>query len=333
MRILIDGIAGGIGSTLGYFLYKRGYKVFGVDNLSGGYKENLIINNEKYCKAFEVDIRNTEGLGHVLKVCKIDAIIHLAAITSLPQAEQNPQECFDVNTQGTLSVLEAARKAGIKVVAFASTSAVYENNLTYPFDENFPIQPTLAYPLSKHLSEQICITYREKYGMRIPILRYFNVFGARGNITRQSPPLVNYIVKEIIKGNAPTFHSDGNQKRDYVHVDCVCRATLAALINEKANSTYNVCSGKVLSVNEIYTIISNKLNFHKPATFNPPAKLWQNYDITINPDIIAKETNKFSLGYNYRLKDELGIEINTNLKELIENCAIETYNMFKDKIK
>lgn len=331
-RILIDGLAGGIGSTLGYFLHNKGYKVFGVDNFSNGYKENLIINGTEYATFKELDIRNTDKLTTLLKHWKIDAIAHLAALTSLPACESNPQECFSVNTMGTLSILEAAQKAGIKVVVFASTSAVYENNTTYPFYEELPVQPTLAYPLSKKLAEDLCISYREKYGMRIPILRYFNIFGPRQDIARPNPPLLQYVVKQILKNEVPIFHSDGEQRRDYVHVNDVCKATLAA-IEQEANSTYNVCSGRAVSVNEIYKIIQKTLDFNQPAQYNLANKLWSNYDITINPEIIAKETNKFSLGSNQRLQNELGITINDNLEELIGNTAKEIKELYKNKIK
>jgi UDP-glucose 4-epimerase len=328
-NLLLTGICGGVSSTLGYFLFKKGYNVFGVDNLNNGYKENLTINDEKYCTFFECDIRNTEYLRQILVDNKIDAIIHLAAISSLPTCEENPIECFSVNTQGTLSVLEAARTTGIKDVVFASTSAVYENNhviKNHSFCEKLSVNPTLAYPLSKKLSEDICKSYRIKYGMRVPILRYFNIFGPRQDIHRKSPPLINYITREILNNRVPILHSNGRQSRDYVHIDDVCEATYAALL--KGSDTYNVCSGTLTSVSDIYEIIAETLNFKGPAKYNISDALWKSYNINIKKQLIVKETNKFCLGNNSKLEKELGVVINTDIPGLIRKTVLEIKKIY-----
>ncbi len=323
MNALITGGLGGIGSTFGYFLFKRGINVFAIDNLNNGYKENSEINGESYCTLFHGDIRNTEFLRQIITENKISAIIHLAAISSLPACEENPIECYSVNTMGTLSVLEAARTTGIKTVVFASTSAIYENvkdNKLLTESLCIP-NPTLVYPISKKHSEDLCKSYREKYNIRIPILRFFNVFGPRQDIYRKSPPLINYITREILNNRIPVLHSDGKQSRDYIHVDDVCRALFTALY--KGKKTYNICSGKLISVNEIYEIISKTLNFPYPAKFNPPEKLWKDYNININEDLIAKETNKTALGCNEKIKKELKITIDTDIKKLIAETVLE----------
>lgn len=323
MNIMITGIGGGIGSTLGYFLSQNGHKVFGVDNFSGGYTNNLLWEEAAFSIWEDIDIRDTVLLSEFIKKYSIECIVHAAAITSLPKCEENPIECYDVNTMGTISVLNAAQKSGVKDVIFISTSAVYENNKYYPFAEYHPVFPILAYPLSKKISEEVCQSYAEKYGMRIPILRLFNVFGPRQDIHRKSPPLINYIVREIIHNRVPLLHSDGNQERDYVYVDDVCAIIKKCIEDKRAKNLYNVCSGKTLSVNKIYKIISLALKFPKEANFNIPSALWEGYDIDIDKKIVERETNKYSLGDQTRIKVELGAEINDNLEELIEKTALE----------
>ncbi len=322
MKILITGVTGGIASTLGYFLYKNGHKIIGIDNLIGGYLDNLMINGEEFCDFYIRDIRS--DISDLLK--DVDAIIHLAAKTSLPACEEDPKECFSVNTQGTLCILEAARLANIKTVIFASTSAVYENNEIFPLKEDFEINPTLSYPLSKKLSEELCQSYIKKYSFRIPILRFFNVFGPRQDIHRKSPPLINYIVREIKNGNQPILHSNGSQERDYVHVDDVCAAINECLINDQANNIYNVCSGKTISVARIYDIISDTLKFNKPAIYKSSEDFWNSYNIGLKKSIIKKEAEKYSLGDNSKITNEFGIKINNNLEELISKVALEIFN-------
>ena len=324
MNILITGLCGGLGSTLAFYLQSKGYTVWGVDNLNNGYVKNLVRGENMFDNFAKLDIRDTESLINILNTLNITDIIHLAAITSLPVCEENPSECFNVNTQGTLSVLEAARKTNIKNIVFASTSAVYENTINHyltGYSEYDEIEnPTLAYSLSKKLAEDICISYRKKYDMNIAILRYFNVFGPYQDIHRKSPPLINYICRELLNNRMPLLHSDGKQQRDYVHANDVCRATLAAL---GTSDTYNVCSGKLVSVSEIYNIICETLGSTQHAAYNIAENLWQDYDIRIDKKLIYKEVNKTCLGDNDKIKRELGITINDNIEELIAQTVLE----------
>ena len=151
MKILITGAAGGIGSTLGYELYKCGYELILVDNFRNGYPENLIINNTEFGKFYNVDIRDTSKISDVIRTENVESVIHLAAITSLPDCETNKQECISVNVEGTTSVLEACRLNNVSKVIFSSTSAVYENNskTDSPFKESLKVNPLLFYALSK----------------------------------------------------------------------------------------------------------------------------------------------------------------------------------------
>ena len=138
MKILLTGAAGGIGSTLGYHLFKKGHKLILVDNLRNGYKENLLIHGNPFGNFYNQDICDSQLADKLLD--KYDCIIHLAAITALPDCESNVNETININVVGTANVMECARKWNVPHVIFASTSAIYENNKEKVFVENLDIK-------------------------------------------------------------------------------------------------------------------------------------------------------------------------------------------------
>ena len=329
MNILITGVAGGIGSTLGYQLSKNGYNIVGVDNFNNGYPDNLKINNEEFCNFYESDIRQTEKLKSILVAHEIDVVVHLAAITALPECEASPTECIDVNVAGTASVLDAARYANVKRVIFASTSAVYENNTAEqaPFLESLDTSPRLFYSMSKKLAEEVCESYQKNYGMNISMLRFFNVFGPRQDIHRASPPLINYVVRELRNNRAPVLHSTGLQKRDYVYVDDVTALIELCITNEQANGVFNVCSGKLLSVKEIVEFIQEELGTSITPVYRDGQHFWDKYPglfsgtFPLDKNIVSKEVDKFSLGNNRLAMDVLGWQPDADLRKLIKHTA------------
>lgn len=312
MKILITGAAGGIGSSLCQLLAKNNELVL-VDNLRNGYIEN--VDEELLDRFHRIDI-NSEEFEQIYIEERPDVLIHLAAVTSLPDCETNFSDCFRINVEGTANVLDCARRHGAKKVIFASTSAIYENSKNkYGFTEDEPTEPTLFYSLSKKMAEDVCRSYRQNYGMDIVVFRFFNVFGPNQDLTRQSPPLVNYVTREFAYGRKPVLHSDGKQSRDYIHIDDVLKAVEQAIeTNFEDEYTFNLCSGTTINVNEIVEAIrlASEDFTAIEVVRREPHMLWNSYpqlfegDNSLSTERVAKETLKFSLGSTERFEAKFG---------------------------
>ncbi len=308
MKIILTGAAGGIGSTLGSHLFKSGHDLTLIDNLRNGYLSNLLCDKSFFGDFINKSITDPSIENDLNGY--YDCLIHLAAVTALPDCQLNTFDAYDINVTGTALMLEIARKMNIPKVIFASTSAVYENNKEEIFKEDLDVNPNLNYSLSKYMAEKICNSYRSIYDMNITILRFFNVFGPRQDIHRKNPPLLNYLVREVKNNRIPVLHSDGSQSRDYVHVDDVVKLIELCLAKE-ANDTYNVCTGQLISVKDIEGFVSKAFGFDINATYRDASMLWNNYPglfegyFPLKKSIVSKETNKFSLGSNEKAKKEL----------------------------
>jgi UDP-glucose 4-epimerase len=334
LNIFITGAAGGIGSTLALKLTQNGHKVIAYDNLNNGYEENLMENGEFFCQLIKGDIRTfTKQLSNYFDYHNIDVVIHLAAITSLPKCESDPGECIDVNVGGTVNILNAAREKGIHVIV-ASTSAIYENNdpKEAPFKEESIVVPRLFYPLSKKLMEETIQSYIRNYDMNITTLRFFNVFGPRQDIHRKSPPLMNYIVRQIKSKEPMTFYSSGNHPRDYVHVDDVV-SMIEKVLPRTDRQTFNVCTGTLTSVSDI--IRYAKMAFGSfEYSFEKPAKYWSNYDELykgakpIQDFVIENEVKKFSLGCTKKAEQLLNWKPNKDIESLMIESMKQNYELY-----
>lgn len=333
MNILITGGAGGIGSTLALHLTQKGHVVVSVDNFNNGYMENLFENGKQICDSVALDIRETELLTELMDFNQTEVVIHLAAITSLPQCESNPTECISVNVAGTASVLTAARLTGVKNIIVASTSAIYENNVITPFQEKQLVSPRLFYPLSKKLMEDVVDSYIENYDMNITTLRFFNVFGPRQDIHRASPPLINYIVREVKKGNDLVFYSNGEQQRDYVHVDDVVKM-IETCIQNTYNVRFNVCTGTKTSVKDIIGYAEKAFNKELNYTFKESKNYWSNYEILykgvypLEDGVVAREVNKYAVGSFERAEYCTGWKPNRNIEELMIDTMRKNYEFY-----
>ena len=319
MNIILTGAAGGIGSTLGFYLHKQGHKITLIDNLRNGYISNLHQSNSFYGTFINKSI-NDPLLKNSIKG-NFDCLIHLAAVTSLPDCQINAFDAYEINVAGTASMLELARERDIPKIIFASTSAVYENNKEKIFTEDLAVQPTLNYSLTKYMAEKICNSYRELYDMEITTLRFFNVFGPRQDIHRKNPPLLNYLVREVANNRMPILHSNGNQSRDYVYVDDIVKL-IEICLSKRVNSTYNVCTSKLVSVKDIVSYVAKAFGHEIKPSYRDASMLWNTYpqlfegNFPLKKSIVTKETNKYSLGSNKKACEDLNWEPNYNIEEL-----------------
>ncbi|MCX8197574.1 MAG: NAD-dependent epimerase/dehydratase family protein [Candidatus Micrarchaeota archaeon] len=236
--IVVTGGSGFIGSHLCSLLSESGYKVQILDIAPPKAEAEA-----EFVRASVLDILRLQRLFE-----KAEAVIHLAALVDVQASVSDPYADFQVNAQGTINVLEAARRRGIKKVVFASSAAVYGNPKTLPIAESHPTEPLSPYGLSKLSAERYVISYNQIYGMENFALRLFNVFG-RGQSAQS--PYSGVIAKfaEAFKSNSqPLIYGDGKQTRDFVHVDDVAEAFLRALELQPNGSPINIGSGKQTSI-------------------------------------------------------------------------------------
>ena len=305
--ILVTGAAGFIGSQLSYKFIKGGADVVMIDNFSYGKEDNLIFDDmDLRTKVLHIDIRSS-AIYNLFKEHQFDYVYNIAGIAPLPDCQSNPVEAVDVNVNGLVNILEAARMTGVKCVIQASTNAMYENVETFPTEEEFKELPTLIYPNTKYCAEQFARSYAETYGMNVCCVRFANVYGPHVDCMRKQPPFVAYLVRELFYNRQPVFHSDGNQSRDYIYVDDLTDL-LDKVCTTKGFQAVNCSSGISYSVNEIYGLAQQIMNKNIEATYTSANNYWKKYPelyegaYSIKPEILEHEVNKYSKCSNKKAK-------------------------------
>ena len=326
MNILITGGAGFVGSQVGHYLKKKGHTVYLFDNMSYGHEDNLIVDGEVIGEFIKGDIR--ECCYSILKENNIEVVLHFAGVAPLPDCQENPYNAIDNNVAGTACILESCRLAGVRKVVFASTSALYENCKNTPFIENQEVlNPDLIYSLTKLQSELLCDSFVKNYSMDIVKLRFFNVYGPHQDFKRKQPPLMGYIIKSLLAEETPTFYSDGNQKRDYVYITDLADMVDRVLNKEGlSGEVFNICSGQVKSVREIYNIYQKVFGVYIDPVFSNSNKYWDKYSslyeqpYPLKRERVIKEVNKFSRGSYEKAFNILGWKPRVGYEEGIKNC-------------
>lgn len=323
MKYIITGGLGFIGSHL-YNRIKETTcnKVLLLDNLYSGHMDN--IKNLGKDDFINIDIRDKKIINYF---DENDIVIHLAAISSLPECQSDPILSYDVNVNGTLNILEICRKKNISKIIFASTSAIYENNIDFPVKETDNVSPTLIYSMSKYCCEKLCKSYIKNYNLNINIIRFFNTYGGNQDFRRESPPLTSYIINCILTKKDIILHSDGNQSRDYIYIEDLLDMIFKVIDYKQHGKIFNACSGNLISVNRIFELIANNLNSNVKPKYVDASNFWNKYDnITkgnnpLKKEIIIKEVDKHTCGDNTYSKKELNWEIKFNYEEGIEHMV------------
>ena len=256
-RVLVTGGAGFIGSHLSEALWKLGAQVVVIDDLSGGSRDNL--------KSFGPvefhggSILDRELLARCTRGCRY--VFHQAALGSVPRSVEQPRLYNEVNTTGTLNVLEAAREAKVARVMFAASSSAYGEN-PVPWVETMPPMPKSPYAANKLAGEGLLRAYAASYAMDTVSLRYFNIFGPRQNANSAYAAVIAAFGSALLNGRKPVIYGDGEQSRDFTFVANAIHANLLAARSERplGGEVINVGCGARISVNELAAAMAAALN-------------------------------------------------------------------------
>lgn len=247
-RLAVTGGAGFIGSNLAGALAGEN-EVTVIDDLSTGRPLNLKGINARLIQGSITDLELLEKA-----FTGVDCVFHLAAIASVQKSVEDPIRTNEVNIDGTLNVLVAARDAGVSRVVFASSSAVYGDSPEQPKSEDMIPNPKSPYAVTKLTGEHYARVFQELYGLEAVVLRFFNVFGPKQDPSSEYSGVISRFISAVLKGEQPVIYGDGEQTRDFVYVADVVRAcTLAS--RSRATGVFNIASGKSTSLNQLAAMI------------------------------------------------------------------------------
>ena len=255
-RVLITGGAGFIGSHLAEALCALGAQVVVLDDLSGGSTENLTGFSLEFIQG---SILDKPLLARATADCNY--VFHQAALGSVPRSVEQPVLYNEVNTTGTLNVLEAARAAKVQRVMFAASSSAYGDN-PVPWIESLPPQPKSPYAATKLGDEGLLRAYANSYGLDTVSLRYFNIFGPRQNANSAYAAVIAAFAKALLAGQRPIIYGDGEQSRDFTYIANVVHANLLAAHSPTPllGEVINVGCGSQISVNQLAAEMARMLN-------------------------------------------------------------------------
>lgn len=264
---LVTGGAGFIGSHIAHRLVREGRPVRVLDNFSGGKHANLA-DISVDIDLIEGDIRDIETVRRAVE--GVEVVFHQAAEPSVPKSIADPATTMEVNVTGTLGMLTAARDAGCRRFVLASTCAVYGDAPASPKVESMLPAPLSPYAVSKLTGEQLCTVFASAYGFEAVALRYFNVFGPRQDPNSAYAAAIPRFLAALASGKSPTVFGDGEQSRDFVHVEDVVNANLlAASVPGIAGRVFNIASGRAVTVNQVLDALARVTGITIPATYAP----------------------------------------------------------------
>jgi len=252
MRYLITGAAGFLGAALSNRLARQGHTVRGVDDLSTG-DPAALSDDVHFTRG---DVNDRPKLWTLLQ--DVDCVYHLAARVLVPESVLYPREYNQVNVAGTVSLMEAMRDVGVRRVVFISSGAVYGNQAQQPVREDARPDPRSPYAVSKLAAEFYVNTIGRLWGIETVCLRVFNAYGPGQHIPPVHAPVIPYFLRQSLQNGTIVLHGDGSQSRDYVYVDDVVSAMVAASTAPGVNRlTINIGSGSETSVKTLAQLVKN----------------------------------------------------------------------------
>jgi nucleoside-diphosphate-sugar epimerase len=298
MNILVTGGAGFIGSNLVGKLI-GGNNVTVLDNFSSGYSENLAPFPSVRIIAGDVRDYNTVELA----MRGAEVVFHLAASVGNKRSIENPFQDAEINALGTLNILEAACKEGVKKIVVSSSAGIFGELKTLPIGEDHPCEPDSPYGCSKLYEEKIALTYGKLYDLKVVCLRYFNVYGPNQRFDEYGNVIPIFVFR-MIQNKPLIIYGDGEQTRDFVHVDDVVQANIKAA-NSEATGVFNIASGERVTINQLARWISNDIEYDKER----PGDV---------RDSLADITKAKGFGY------EPTVDLQTGVKEYIKWVSNDT---------
>jgi UDP-glucose 4-epimerase len=250
-KVLVTGGAGFIGSNLVRKLLEEGNSVTVLDNYMSGYRSNL--DPFPAVRIIEGDIRDKTTVESAMQGAEV--VFHLAASVGNKRSIDQPLMDAEINVLGTLQVLEAARKAGVRKIVASSSAGIFGELKTLPIKEDHPVEPDSPYGCTKLCEEKLCLSYAKLYDIEAVCLRYFNVYGpnqrfdAYGNV-------IPIFVFRMLRNEPLVIYGDGEQTRDFVHVDDVVQANIKGADAIGVSGAFNIASGSRITINHLVKMIT-----------------------------------------------------------------------------
>jgi UDP-glucose 4-epimerase len=238
-----------------------------MDDLNTGFASNV----HPQAQLVEGSVADEELVSRVMRGC--DLVFHQAAHKAVLRSVEHPLPTDTANTHGTLTILSAARDAGVRRVIYASSSSVYGGADIVPTPEDAPLIPRSPYAVTKLAAEHYCRVFTELYGLETVALRYFNVYGPRQRPDATYAAVIPLFVRALLHGRQPEVHGDGKQSRDFTYIDDVVRANLAAAEAPAAScagKVFNIAGGRSWSLLDVLAILERELGVVADPVFVEP---------------------------------------------------------------
>jgi len=255
-KAIVTGGAGFIGSNLVDKLIEMGVQVSVIDDFSTGKMEN--VNKKAHYWKQDLSTIDIDELTQFME--GVDIVFHLAALARVQPSIEDPISFNEVNVNGTLNVLLASHKAGVKRVVYSASSSAYGDATKFPTPEEHPTNPLSPYGLQKYIGEQYCKMFSEVYGLDTVSLRYFNVYGERMNLEGAYCLVLGIFAQKMLEGKPLPINNDGEQRRDFTYVGDVVNANILAATHQEQlkGDVFNIGNGDNFSVNEIADMLGGE---------------------------------------------------------------------------
>lgn len=266
-RVLVTGGAGFIGSNLVKALVELGCHVTVLDNFSSGYRSNL----EPFPSArlVEGDVRNPKAVDEAVRGSR--AVFHLAASVGNKRSIDDPISDAEVNVLGTVHILEAARKHGVRKIVASSSAGIFGELKTLPIREDHSVEPDTPYGSTKLCAEKLCLAYSKIHDLEAVCLRYFNVYGPNQRFDAYGNVIPIFVFK-MLRSEPITIFGDGDQTRDFVYVSDVVQANLRAAGAKGLSGAFNIGSGTRITINRLVALLESASGI-KPLASHGPSRI------------------------------------------------------------